>query len=63
MNKFWDFKKVSNTADNEDITENILILNGPIAEESWWGDQPCLSVPCVYGRAVKGDCGACADLR
>ena len=39
MNKFWNFKKVTNTADNEDITENILILNGPIAEESWWGDE------------------------
>ena len=39
MNKFWNFKKATNTADNEDITENILILNGPIAEESWWGDE------------------------
>ena len=39
MNKFWNFKKVTNTADNGDITENILILNGPIAEESWWGDE------------------------
>lgn len=35
MNKFWNFKTVF----NEDKTENVLILNGYIAQESWFGDE------------------------
>ena len=41
MNKnvkhFWKFKTVLNEA--ETATENVLVLNGPIADESWWGDE------------------------
>ena len=32
MRKFWNW--VRNSAD-----ERTLYLNGPIAEESWWGDE------------------------
>ena len=73
MNKFWNFKKVTNTAYNEDITENILILNGPIAEESWWGDEvtPKLfkseldSVDgdlTVFVNSPGGDCFAASEI-
>lgn len=73
MNKFWNFKKVTNTADNEGITENILILNGPIAEESWWGDEvtPKLfkseldSVDgdlTVFVNSPGGDCFAASEI-
>ena len=43
MNKFWKFKKLTNKTetDNETVTEteNVLVLNGVIADESWWGDE------------------------
>lgn len=41
MNKFWKFKTVRNKAeeDEEEVIENILVLNGAIADESWWGDE------------------------
>lgn len=32
MNKFWNWAK-------NDAGEGVLELNGPIAEESWWGDE------------------------
>lgn len=74
MNKFWNFKKVSNTADdNEEITENILTLNGPIAEESWWGDEitPKLFKSelngidgdlTVFVNSPGGDCFAASEI-
>lgn len=37
MNKFWKFKEVKNQADES--TENVLFLNGVIAEESWYSDD------------------------
>jgi len=33
MNRFWNWKA------NEDTGEEALELKGPIAEESWWGDE------------------------
>ena len=33
MKKFWNFIK------NEDISETELIFNGPISDETWWGDE------------------------
>lgn len=40
MNKFWNFKQVRNKSDNEtESTENVLFLNGIIAEESWCCDD------------------------
>lgn len=33
MNRFWNWKT------NEDTGEESLELKGPIAEESWWGDE------------------------
>ena len=33
MNKFWNFVK------NEETAETELIFEGPISDESWWGDE------------------------
>lgn len=33
MKKFWNFIK------NEDNSETELIFNGPISDETWWGDE------------------------
>lgn len=33
MKKFWNF------VNNEDTSETELIFNGPISDESWWGDE------------------------
>lgn len=32
MNKFWNFK-------NSDSGQNELIFDGPISDETWWGDE------------------------
>jgi len=42
MNKFWQWVK------NEAGAERTLHLNGPIAEETWWGDE-------VTPKAFKDD--------
>ena len=42
MNKFWKFKTLRNkaeTEEEEEVLENVLVLNGAIADESWWGDE------------------------
>ena len=40
MSKFWRFKTVKNKIDVEnESTENVLFLNGVIAEESWYSDD------------------------
>lgn len=31
-NKFWNWLK------NESSDENELVLDGPISDETWWGD-------------------------
>lgn len=36
MKKFWNWKMIKN---KDDTTENILFLNGTIAEESWFDDD------------------------
>lgn len=33
MKKFWNFVK------NEETAETELIFNGPISDETWWGDE------------------------
>lgn len=33
MKKFWNFLK------NEDTSETELLFNGPISEDTWWGDE------------------------
>ena len=33
MKKFWNFVK------NEETAETELLFNGPISEETWWGDE------------------------
>ena len=40
MSKFWKFETVRNKSDDEnESTENVLFLNGVIAEESWYSDE------------------------
>jgi len=69
MIKFWNFKR----AVNEDGTENILILNGPIAEESWWGDEVtpklfkselsgCEGDITIFLNSPGGDCFAASAI-
>ena len=38
MNKFWDFRPIMDEAGNE-TAERELVMNGPISDESWWGDE------------------------
>ena len=33
MKKFWNFVK------NEDTNETELLFNGPISEDTWFGDE------------------------
>lgn len=33
MKKFWNFVK------NEETSETELLFNGPISEDTWWGDE------------------------
>ncbi|MBO5320329.1 MAG: Clp protease ClpP [Ruminococcus sp.] len=33
MKKFWNF------VNNEDTSETELLFNGPISEDTWWGDE------------------------
>ena len=40
MSKFWKFKTIRNKIDEDkESTENVLFLNGVIAEESWYSDD------------------------
>ena len=40
MSKFWKFKTVKNRINEEtESTENVLFLDGVIAEESWYSDD------------------------
>ena len=40
MSKFWKFEAVRNKSDDDnESTENVLFLNGVIAEESWYSDE------------------------
>ena len=42
MNKFWKFSTITNKNENDndnESTENVLFLNGVIAEESWYSDD------------------------
>ena len=33
MKKFWNFIQ------NEDTSETEILFNGPISEDTWWGDE------------------------
>lgn len=39
MKKFWQFKNEVTGEGDEQKTERVLLLNGTIAEDSWWGDE------------------------
>ena len=40
LSKFWKFKTVKNRINEEtESTENVLFLDGVIAEESWYSDD------------------------
>lgn len=39
MKKFWKWKNGMKNQNEEEVTENILFLNGTIAEESWFDDD------------------------
>lgn len=74
MNKFWKFKKVTNQYDDDtESTENVLFLNGVIAEESWYDDEvtPKLFTTelsqytgdiTVFINSPGGDCFAASEI-
>lgn len=74
LNRFWKFKEVKNTAEDEsESTENVLFLNGVIAEESWYSDDvtpkmfkdELASHPgdlTVWINSPGGDCFAAAEI-
>jgi ATP-dependent Clp protease protease subunit len=41
MKKFWNFKEIKNKENkgNKENKERELHLEGPIADETWWGDE------------------------
>lgn len=59
MSKFWKFKTIKNQADpekdEEEVIENVLVLNGVIAEESWWGDEVTPQAFKAELETYKGD--------
>lgn len=74
MNKFWNFKerKIKNDK-GEETTERILVLQGIIAEESWFGDEATPAAfkdelnsgkgdITVWINSPGGDCFAAAQI-
>jgi ATP-dependent Clp protease protease subunit len=41
INRFWNFKELKNNGNNgsKENAERELHLEGPIADETWWGDE------------------------
>lgn len=74
MNKFWKFKTIKNKINDEtESTENVLFLNGIIAEESWCCDDVTPKMfrdelnkysgdLTVYISSPGGDCFAAAEI-
>ena len=71
MKKFWNFTKVTNEEGEQ--SERILLLNGVISEESWWGDELTPKVfsdelhaeesdITVWINSPGGDCFAAAQI-
>lgn len=53
MKKFWNFKTIRN--EELEMDENILFLNGTIAEESWFDDDITPGLFLSELKAHKGD--------
>ena len=55
--KFWKWKDLVtvNEETKEEKHENVLILSGPIAEESWWGDEV---TPQAFKEELEAHSGA-----
>lgn len=52
MKNFWNFKTITNEETQKE--ENVLVMDGPISQDSWWGDEvtPALfknDLKCVVG--------------
>lgn len=69
--KFWNFTQVKDEEGN--VSERILLLNGVISEDSWWGDEvtPAIfqeelnaeqSDITVWINSPGGDCFAAAQI-
>jgi ATP-dependent Clp protease protease subunit len=69
VNKFWQFKQVKNA----EQTENVLVLSGYIAQESWFGDEitpalfkselsACIGDITVWVNSPGGDCFAASEI-
>lgn len=53
MKNFWNFKTVTN--EETQGQENILVMNGPISQDSWWGDEITPELFKNELKAIKGD--------
>lgn len=73
VSKFWKFKRVTNKVNNEESTENVLFLDGVIAEESWYSDDvtpkmfrdelaECKGDITVFINSPGGDCFAASEI-
>lgn len=69
--KFWNFTQIKDEEGN--VSERILLLNGVISEDSWWGDEvtPAIfkeelnaeqSDITVWINSPGGDCFAAAQI-
>lgn len=73
MSKFWRFKQVRNQYNEDESTENVLFLNGVIAEESWYSDnitpqmfrdelRQYIGDITVWINSPGGDCFAASEI-
>nr|DAH06891.1 MAG TPA: Putative ATP dependent Clp protease [Caudoviricetes sp.] len=73
MSKFWRFKQVKNKYGEDESTDNVLFLNGVIAEESWYSDditpqmfrddlKQYIGDITVWINSPGGDCFAASEI-
>jgi ATP-dependent Clp protease protease subunit len=55
LKNFWNFKTVPVENSEKGESEHILVIDGPIAEDSWWGDEVTPELFKKELKAVKGD--------
>ena len=56
MKKFWNFIQ------NEDTSETELLFNGPISEDTWWGDEVTPALFRDELSKVSGNLDSLAEL-
>ncbi|MCL1965314.1 MAG: Clp protease ClpP [Firmicutes bacterium] len=54
MRKFWNWAEPASKVRDSDTDERTLYLNGPIAEETWWGDE---QTPAAFKKELLAGSG------